>query len=128
MPWLELLVHDKLRAALRVLIVDDDPVNRDATCDALLWDRCEVAVASTAEQALEMVRSAPPDIIVISGPFAVAMDRELRVGLLSRLPVIALSSSEDVVAVDAILRSPVDALELLATVRLLTGSRVVLQR
>ena len=121
-------MHDNLRAAMRVLVVDDDPLNRDATCETLRWDGWEVEMATTPEQARELVRSACPDMVVISGPLALAMDADLRAGLLSQIPVIALSSSEDGGAADAILPSPVDALELLATARLLTRNRFVMAR
>ena len=106
-------------AALRVLVVDGDASNSRSTRDALQWDRYDVSVASTAEEALAMARCAPPDIVIIGASLVTAMATALRVGPLSQLPVIALSSDGDAPAADAVLRTPLDALELLATVRLL---------
>jgi DNA-binding response OmpR family regulator len=120
--------HMNLRAALRVLVVDADPATCDRTGETLRWDGCEVSMASTAERALELVRSIRPHAIVISASIVLAMGGALRVGAFSRIPVIALSSGDDALAVDAVLRAPVDALELLATVRLLAGGSSVAGR
>jgi DNA-binding response OmpR family regulator len=108
------------RSALRVLVADGDAAIRDATREALEWDGCEVSVASTTEQVLELVRALRHDLIVIGETLASEIGGALRVGLGAEVPVIALSAGGDVPVADALLDDPVDALELIATVRLLT--------
>jgi hypothetical protein len=87
-------------ATTRVLVVDDDAAACALTRDALR-----------------------PHVIVVGAALAEALGAVLRDGALAATRVIALSSGgERPPVADVILRTPVDALELLATVRLLAAS------
>lgn len=51
--------------ATRVLVVDDDYAIRAIVRDALEVAGCEVVLAQNGLEALEVARSAPPDVIVL---------------------------------------------------------------
>ena len=51
------LPHDSL-SGLRVLVVDDHPVNRRVIVDSLRWTGCDVAEAASAHDAMTLIRAA----------------------------------------------------------------------
>jgi len=109
-------------AAIRVLVVDDDPAGCALTLDALRWLPCETSAAASAAEALELASALGPHVIVVCAALAEPLGALLRDGALSSTPIIALAAAGAGVPVaDVILRAPVDALELLATVRLLAA-------
>lgn len=48
----------------RLLIVDDDQIIRESIGDALRSDTIDVRVADSAEQALALIASKPPDVVL----------------------------------------------------------------
>jgi CheY-like chemotaxis protein len=49
----------------RILVVDDNVTNLKLACDVLGWAGYEVAEAGDAEEALETISAAPPDLILV---------------------------------------------------------------
>jgi CheY-like chemotaxis protein len=91
--------RDPTLSGIRVLIVDDDPIGRKLTVLRFRDAGSIVAVASTAEEALQLALSSPPDAIVcdirMTGmdgfQFQEAVARE---ATLARIPVVLVSSGE----------------------------------
>ena len=111
---------------IRVLVIDSDEASRTAISAALEWDSCDVSLAPSAHEALEVARRAPPDIVVLGASVARALGPALRAGILRDVPVIACCDHSGIpLFADAVLPSPLDAFELIATVRLLRRSRLV---
>jgi CheY-like chemotaxis protein len=108
-------------AATRVLVVDADPVHCKAMRVALLGGAYHVTAASTAADALAMAVRLRPHVIVVGASLAAAFGALLEGGPLGSVPIVAVAGGEGVPVADVMLPSPVDALELLATVRLLAG-------
>ena len=84
----------------RILVVDDDPLNRKLTTACLRKAGFDVAVAPTAEEALRIVRSEPPDAVLSDVRMVGMTGVELRDAIrshpeLARIPVILLSSSPE---------------------------------
>lgn len=51
--------------ALRVLVVDDNDLQRDVVADLLASEGYDVRVAATGAEALDAARAAPPDVVVL---------------------------------------------------------------
>ena len=51
--------------ATRVLVVDDDELQRDVLADVLASEGYAVRVAATGAEALASARAAPPDVLVL---------------------------------------------------------------
>jgi CheY-like chemotaxis protein len=49
----------------RILVVDDNPANLKLVSDLLEWSGYRISKAMDAEQALEVIRQAPPDLILM---------------------------------------------------------------
>ena len=49
----------------RILIVDDNPTNLKLVCQVLEYEDCEIVTAPDAEAAQEVVKSQPPDLILM---------------------------------------------------------------
>jgi signal transduction histidine kinase len=86
-------------ASLRVLVVDDDPDTREAVRRLLEQAGAEVASAGSAEEALEALQRAPPDVLVsdIAMPGRDGYDLIRQVRLLAperggRVPAAALTA------------------------------------
>jgi CheY-like chemotaxis protein len=108
-------------AATRVLVVDADPVHCKAMRVALLGGPHHVTATSTAADALAIAARVRPHVIVVGASLAATFGALLEGGPLGSTPIVAVAGGEGVPVADVMLRSPVDALELLATVRLLAG-------
>jgi CheY-like chemotaxis protein len=81
----------------RILVVDDSPIDRAIIVDFLTPLPCTFTVAENGEQALAMVREAPPSIIlldiVMPGKNGFQVCRELKADPATRdVPVIFLTS------------------------------------
>ena len=123
-------------AGLNVVVVDDEPDARDIVKRLLEGCDAEVRVASSAEEALELIRADPPDVLIsdvgMPGEDGYSLIRRLRElptekgGAVPAVALTAYARSEDRVRV---LRSgfqmhavkPVEPVELLAMVASLAG-------
>jgi CheY-like chemotaxis protein len=81
-----------------VLVVDDDPLNRKLTTLRLRDAGFEVETANTAEAALHLAASAPPEAILSDVQMPGMSGFELRRAILAdatlaRIPVILISSA-----------------------------------
>lgn len=107
--------------ATRVLVVEAD-LHCQGMRTALLGGPHHVTAASTAAEALAIAARLRPHVIVVGASLAAALGALLDGGPLGNIPIVAVAGGEGVPVADVMLRSPVDALELLATVRLLAGN------
>jgi len=124
------------RERLRVLAVDDDPVNRSILASLLASQQYELSTASSGEEALALLGAQPWDLVIsdvmmprMSG---YALTRCIRERFsLSELPILLLTArgrSEDILAgfaagANDYVMKPVEATELLARVGALTALR-----
>jgi len=53
-----------MKAGLKVLIVDDEPINLDIL-NEMLGDKCETSLASSGEEALKMAYRTLPDLVLL---------------------------------------------------------------
>ncbi|MEO7189562.1 MAG: PAS domain S-box protein [Vicinamibacterales bacterium] len=122
--------HDVSFAGMTILVVEDDPDTRDLVRRLLEAHRAEVLVAASAPEALELLVSKPPDMLVsdiglpdVDGYELMARLRKMD-GPESRIPAIALTAfarSEDrtralAAGFSAHVAKPVEPTELLMTV------------
>jgi sigma-B regulation protein RsbU (phosphoserine phosphatase) len=88
----------------KILIVDDEPLNTDFLKQELEEADCEISTAANGQEALENVRSDPPDLILLDIMMPV-MDgfealRRLQADPLTRsIPVIVISAASEVQSV-----------------------------
>ena len=100
--------------------MDGDAAACALTREALRWLPFEISAAASAAEALALAPSLRPHVVVVSAALAEPLGEALRGGALASARVVAFSSgAESAPVADVVLRTPVDALELLATVRLL---------
>lgn len=90
--------HPKAKLALRVLVADDNTLNRRALVRMLRRWGCEVQQASDGAEALRVAEASPPDVILmdvwmpgVDGPTATRRLRA-RVDALADTPVFALTA------------------------------------
>jgi two-component system, cell cycle response regulator DivK len=81
----------------RILIVDDNPTNLKLASDVLGFDGYEILNASDAESAQEIIRSTPPDLILMDialpGMDGLTLTRLLKAGEATRhIVVVALTA------------------------------------
>src|SRR4051812_45435811 len=81
----------------RILVVEDDAPSRDFMCAALLDEAYEVVGADNGKDALELIRTFCPDLIMLDMRMPI-MDGEIFLEMyhemsLRRAPVIGLSAS-----------------------------------
>jgi CheY-like chemotaxis protein len=81
----------------RILVVDDNLSNLKLAADLLEWSGYQVSKAMDAAQALEAIRLAPPDLILMDiglpGIDGLALTRLLKAGdATKRIRIIALTS------------------------------------
>lgn len=118
------------RRAQTILVVDDNPENLLLTGETLRSERYDVVTANSAEEAEEIIRKEPPDLIlldvILPGRSGYELCRELKEEPATRLiPVVmitGLSEREDrvrglEVGADEFLSKPFFSEELLARVR-----------
>ena len=114
----------------RVLVVEDDPSLRAVIAQALAEDGYAVEVAPDGEAALEAMRQALPDLVIVDLMLPYMSGEEFSVAMraiagLESTPVIVISASRYVEEVGArvgatlALRKPFDLYELSEQVRLL---------
>jgi response regulator RpfG family c-di-GMP phosphodiesterase len=119
-------------AALRILLVDDDPALRTLLRTTFEVADVSVAVAEDAEAARRKVRTARPDVIVLDinmpGTTGVELCAELKASpATSDIPVVLLSGSDETTKLakqagaDAFVRKPFSPLELLSIAERLAG-------
>jgi PAS domain S-box-containing protein len=114
----------------RVLVVDDERLNRDLIVAMLSRERCEVTTAASGEEALAAVARRPPDLVVLDvmmpGMDGYEVARRLKRDAATRgIPVIILTALDDrqarlrglEVGADDFLSKPVDHAELCMRVR-----------
>lgn len=91
------MTRETTGARPRILVVEDEDAVRSLLSDFLWVLGYEVACATTAREALEAVRSAPPDgvLLDIRMPGEVTGDQILPVLVSLGLPVIVVSGSVD---------------------------------
>ncbi|MFT4519446.1 MAG: signal transduction histidine kinase/CheY-like chemotaxis protein [Halioglobus sp.] len=85
----------------RILVVEDDAVNRDVAGAMLLWFGCETLYANNGEEAVEMIQSGSYDLVLMDCQMPV-MDgfeatrniraRELEQGT-TKIPIVALTAN-----------------------------------
>lgn len=81
----------------RVLIVDDNVTNLKLLTCLLAPEQCEVSTATSAKEALDLLRAAPPDLLLLDLQLpdmdGLELTRLLRVDpVLSRLPIVAVTA------------------------------------
>ena len=99
-----------LDAPARLLVVDDDPIQREFTSVYLATPTAEVALASSGEQALACLRNEKFNIALIDyempGMNGVELLKAIRADWqLADLPVIMVTSHEDIATIDAAYRA-----------------------
>lgn len=81
---------------MKVLVVDDEPQIRRALRTALERSQCEVALAASGDEALELAAASPPDLVILDlampGLSGFDVCRSLRSW--TRVPIIVLSVRE----------------------------------
>lgn len=85
----------------KVLIVEDDPWQRDHVASVLGRRKMEVQVSGHAYEALDAIDNSPPDVILLDmklpGVNAMALLHELQShDDLARIPVVVMSAQTDV--------------------------------
>jgi two-component system response regulator (stage 0 sporulation protein F) len=109
-----------------VLIVDDEPDIRQLFSLILRQDGWRTQAAANGKEALEMVRSSPPDVVVLDQRMPEMTGAELCERLREeglRCPVILVSAASDVkniaerVGIDCYLSKPVDIATLIEAVK-----------
>ena len=109
-----------------MLVVDDEPQVRATVREALRYEGYTVSEAENGADALALVASAPPDVILIDLWMPVMDGWELRKKLLAshpRLPVIVLSAvelkTEDLLRLEAdvVVEKPFDLDDLYDAIR-----------
>jgi CheY-like chemotaxis protein len=125
-----------VKVVRRVLIVDDDEVVRSLLRATLPHDDYEVQEAESGDEALEVVGSQVPDLVLLDwkmpgSPGSVVLDKLKEQH--PDLPVVVLTAEiqehhrvlAESLNVDAFLTKPFSPLELLETVERLLGERAV---
>lgn len=113
----------------RILVVDDNAINLKLACNILDWSGYQVSSAIDAEQAQEMIRQTPPDLIVMDiglpGMDGLTLTRKLKAdGATRHIRIMALTSfamrgdEERVLAAgcDAYISKPINTREFAAQV------------
>jgi CheY-like chemotaxis protein len=91
----------KSGASKRVLVVDDDPLNRKLVAACLRDDALIIDEAADGESALEMVFERRPDLVILDlelprlDGFAIARMIRMSGGECAHVPIIAFSASAD---------------------------------
>jgi CheY-like chemotaxis protein len=106
----------------RVLLVEDDPVNRELVLALLEVEACETLVAESADAGLALAREKQPDLILMDvnlpGMSGYEATRQLKVNpATARIPIVALTAyamkGEDAAAreagCDGYLAKPLDS-------------------
>ncbi len=112
----------------RILVVEDDPAQRDAVCSLLEMEGFDWAAAGNGREALDLLqRETAPDLVLLDLSMPVMSGWEFRVAQLadddlSGIPVIFLSAErpsehESTLGAEGFLRKPIDCEVLLETVR-----------
>ena len=117
---------DESSGRVRVLVIDSDAAIRSAIMAALEWDSCDVLLAGNADEAIELAHRACPDVIVVGAAAMGAANGPPFTEALGHVPLVACydrSTSPSAPRADAVVRLPLDTLELLAIVRLLAPRR-----
>ena len=81
----------------RILVVDDNPTNLKLACDVLEWAGYAVGHAGDAEQALDSIADAPPDLILMDiglpGMDGLTLTRKLKEDPVTRaIRIVALTA------------------------------------
>ena len=106
----------------RVLVVEDDPVNRELVLALLEGEACEALMADTADKGLALAREKQPDLILMDvnlpGMSGYEATRQLKMdSATARIPIVALTAyamkGEDAAAreagCDGYLAKPLDS-------------------
>jgi signal transduction histidine kinase len=124
------VVIDAAIAAARVLIVDDEPRNRELLQVMLSGEAFEIQMATSGEEALAMVAERPPDIMLLDvmmpGMSGYEVAERIKSDLATKnIPIILVTALDDrgarllglAAGVEDFLSKPVDRAELIARVR-----------
>jgi CheY-like chemotaxis protein len=81
----------------RILVVDDNPSNLKLVSDLLEWSGYQISKAMDAEQALDAIRQAPPDLILMDialpGMDGLTLTRKLKADAATKhIRVVALTA------------------------------------
>ena len=109
-------VEGTLRAGLRVLLVEDNEINREVALQTLEYLGCTVRTASNGREACEEVERADLDIVLmdcqmpVMDGYAATREIRLREGAehRSRIPIVALTAGAFAEDAEACLRSGMD--------------------
>ncbi|MBV8637001.1 MAG: response regulator [Candidatus Eremiobacteraeota bacterium] len=114
-----------------ILVVDDEPINRELLRAVLASEHHDVFLAEDGEQALELVRSRRPDLIIVDlhlpGMTGTEFIKRVRRGEADSETVIALYTASDITAamrdfmqlmnVELVIPKPADPEQIIAIVR-----------
>jgi len=81
----------------RILVVDDNPTNLKLAADVLEWSGFQVSGAADAEQALELIGEAPPELILMDiglpGMDGLTLARKLKADpATGHIPIVAMTA------------------------------------
>ena len=117
----------------KVLVVDDDPAILEICSDLLQTEGYTVSVATNGQQALEQIRTDPPNVILmdIMMPVLDGVEacRQVKANpATAEIPVVLMSArtnltrqSQDLASADALVAKPFDIDHLLNTIHDLVG-------
>jgi len=117
----------------KVLVVDDDPAILEICSDLLQTEGYTVSVATNGQQALEQIRTDPPQVILmdIMMPVLDGVEacRQVKANpATAEIPVVLMSArtnltrqSQDLASADALVAKPFDIDHLLNTIHDLVG-------
>jgi CheY-like chemotaxis protein len=97
-----------------ILVVEDNQLNRELLCDWLEVEGCDVAAASTLEQAFAAIHKLPPDLVLLDVQLGdqdgLSVARWIRrQPTLSHIPLIAVTAHAMVTEQDRIFQAGCNA-------------------
>ncbi len=122
------------QTSIRILVVDDDPTIRASVADALSSEAREVLVAASAEEALAVLSSRAPDIVLSDVKMPGVGGMELLQAIKERVPladVVLMTADDNVPTVVSAMRGgavdflckPLDLHELREVIQRLVAGR-----
>lgn len=95
-----------LNEELRILVVDDDPIQREFASVYLASPHAEIFSAASAEQGIERLQAESFDLVIVDyempGMNGVQFVRKVKADpKLAQIPIVMVTSHEDIATIDA---------------------------